>query len=361
MTLPTPDASISGVDPTGRSRKRILIEYGLMAAILLFIFGYLLPQFIDYQQVFDAMAQLTLIQLLLLTLLGLARTWLEAGVYTTLIPGLGWWAGYKAWLASNTASFVLPPPGDLIVRFAMYRSVGVEGLSAIGSGVIVSWFFTTGIRLIIPALALGLSLLDGEQDETIQTLAAVAIAAVGGIVALVIIVMRAEKIARRMGDALGRGYNRMARRFNKDEVEDLGEKVISFRGQMMDSLGGGQWLKPTLATVLNQVVFFVILVVSLRFIGVTGEQAPWDIIFDAYAVGLVLYFIPIIPGGIGVVEFAYVQIIAPSGGELANQVAAGAFVHRIFTWLLPILVGLIPLAAWRRVSRANEAISEDDG
>ena len=28
--------------------------------------------------------------------------------------------------------------------------------------------------------------------------------------------------------------------------------------------------------------------------------------------------------------------------DLANAVMAGAFVHRIFTWLLPILVGLIP-------------------
>jgi uncharacterized membrane protein YbhN (UPF0104 family) len=88
----------------------------------------------------------------------------------------------------------------------------------------------------------------------------------------------------------------------------------------------------------------------MRFMGVTAEQAPVGIIFDAYAVGLLLSMIPIFPGGLGVVELAYVGVIVGNSGntELATAVTAGAFVHRIFTWLVPIIVGLIPLSAWRR-------------
>ena len=54
--------------------------------------------------------------------------------------------------------------------------------------------------------------------------------------------------------------------------------------------------------------------------------------------------IPIFPGGLGVVELAYVGVIVGNSGktELASAVTAGAFVHRIFAWLVPILVGLIP-------------------
>ena len=38
-----------------------------------------------------------------------------------------------------------------------------------------------------------------------------------------------------------------------------------------------------------------------------------------------------------------VVIVGNSGKtELASAVTAGAFVHRIFAWLVPILVGLIP-------------------
>jgi uncharacterized membrane protein YbhN (UPF0104 family) len=51
-------------------------------------------------------------------------------------------------------------------------------------------------------------------------------------------------------------------------------------------------------------------------------------------------------------------IAGESGTPLANAVMAGAFVHRIFTWLLPILVGLIPLAGWRRQTRAVEGSAQ---
>ena len=113
-----------------------------------------------------------------------------------------------------------------------------------------------------------------------------------------------------------------------------------------------RWLGATIVTLTAQAIFFIALVLSMRYMGVTEEQASIGLIFDAYAVGLLLSMIPIFPGGLGVVELAYVWIIVggdPSSNEaLANAVTAGAFVHRIFTWLLPILVGLLPLAAWRR-------------
>jgi uncharacterized membrane protein YbhN (UPF0104 family) len=66
--------------------------------------------------------------------------------------------------------------------------------------------------------------------------------------------------------------------------------------------------------------------------------------------------IPIFPGGLGVVELAYVGVIVGTSGnsELAAAVTAGAFVHRIFSWLVPIIIGLIPLAAWRRDMVKNQ-------
>ena len=67
--------------------------------------------------------------------------------------------------------------------------------------------------------------------------------------------------------------------------------------------------------------------------------------------------IPIFPGGLGVVELAYVGVIvgdASQNMDLANAVTAGAFVHRIFSWLVPILVGLVPLAGWRRAMVKRE-------
>jgi uncharacterized membrane protein YbhN (UPF0104 family) len=121
-----------------------------------------------------------------------------------------------------------------------------------------------------------------------------------------------------------------------------------------------RWFPALVVTLTAQAIFFIALVLSMRFMGVTEDQASIGLIFDAYAVGLLLSMIPIFPGGLGVVELAYVGIIvggdASSNPDLANAVTAGAFVHRIFTWLLPILIGVPPLIGWRRkMVKAKEA------
>ena len=135
--------------------------------------------------------------------------------------------------------------------------------------------------------------------------------------------------------------------------------MADLRGRVIGTLQA-RWFPATATALAAQALFFITLVMSMRYVGVTSEQASLAVIFDAYAIGLLLSMIPIFPGGLGVVELAYVGIIvggdASTNEALANAVTAGAFVHRIFTWLLPILVGLIPLAAWRRqMVKAEEA------
>ena len=109
------------------SNKR---EALIVAFVLFLIFVVFLPQFIDYGQVVDAMLGLTIGQILLLLTLGLLKTWFDAGVYNTLIPGLGWWDGWKAWASSNSVAFVAPPGADLAIRFGMYRTAGIKGEAA---------------------------------------------------------------------------------------------------------------------------------------------------------------------------------------------------------------------------------------
>ena len=84
-----------------------------------------------------------------------------------------------------------------------------------------------------------------------------------------------------------------------------------------------------------QSLFFITLVMSMRYVGVTSEQASLAIIFDAYAIGLLLSMIPIFPGGLGVVELAYVGIIVGNAqnNELAAAVTAGA--SRWAAWPTP--------------------------
>jgi len=348
-----------------KTRKRALIEGLIVLAILFFIFVILLPQFIDYGQVIESMRQLTWGQVILLSVLGLVRIWFEAGVYNVLIPGLRWWPGFKAWAASNSVAFFAPPGVDLAIRFGMYRSVGISGEAA-GAGIVLSWFFTTGIKLVLPIVALLLIVLDGFGDDTVVVITLVAVAALIAGVLLIFLILYRERIAFRLGSIVERWYNGLiGGRWKFEELAGLAERMVAFRGEIVGTLSA-RWLPATLVTFVSQAIFFIMLVLSMRFMGVTSEMAGWEIIFDAYAVGLLFSLIPILPAGLGVVEVVYVGMIAgESGTDLANAVMAGAFVHRIFTWLLPILIGIIPLSGWRRqmqeAERAEAAESDTAG
>ncbi len=346
------------------SNKREALIVGF---VLFLIFVVFLPQFIDYGQVVDAMFKLTIGQIVLLIALGLLKTWFDAGVYNTLIPGLGWWDGWKAWASSNSVAFVAPPGADLAIRYGMYRTAGIKGVAA-GTGIILSWFFTTGYKLVVPVVALvWIVIAEGITDTALVTLAVVGFAAVLGGAGLVAMILYRERVALRLGDVLERSYNKLAGgKWKFPEAEALGDKMVDLRGRVIGTLQA-RWFPAAVVALVAQALFFITLVLSMRFVGVTAEQASLAVIFDAYAIGLLLSMIPIFPGGLGVVELAYVGVIVGNAqnSELANAVTAGAFVHRIFTWLLPIIVGLGPLAAWRRDhlrrQAEEQAIADADG
>ena len=202
---------------------------------------------------------------------------------------------------------------------------------------------------------------EGINDSAVVTLTAIGLAAVIGGAGLFALVLYRETIARRIGEVGQRWYNGMAGgRWKFPEADGLGIKLVDFRSRVMGTVKE-RWFPATVVTLTAQGIFFVALVLSMRFMGVTSDQASVGLIFDAYAVGLLLSMIPIFPGGLGVVELAYVGVIVGSSGntELATAVTAGAFVHRIFTWLVPIVIGLIPLIGWRRNMVKQEGASPD--
>jgi uncharacterized membrane protein YbhN (UPF0104 family) len=354
--LPPPDATPA--EDAKKNRKKAIRELVLVGIVLFFIFVVFLPQFIDYGQVVDSLLKLSWTEIAVLTILGVAFTWFSAAVYNTLIPGLGWWAGWKAWAASNSVAFVAPPGADLAIRFGMYRTAGVTGEAA-GAGIILSWFFTTGYKLAVPILALTWVLIEeGLGDDLLETLTIIGFAALVGGIGLTALILYRKKIAFKLGETAQRWYNGLiGGRWKFPEADGLGIKLVDFRNDVISTVRS-RWFPATAMTLTAQVIFFGALVLSMRYMGVTSEQASVGLIFDAYAVGLLLSMIPIFPGGLGVVELAYVGVIVGTSGntELATAVTAGAFVHRIFIWLVPILVGLIPLAGWRRdMVRKKEA------
>ncbi len=150
-----------------------------MAAALVVVFGWLLPQFIDYQEVWEALTQLDGWEVAVLFGLGLARVPTEALMYRAFLPGLSLWRGSEAYLSSNFAGQLLPPPSASVVQYGYFRGGGyasdTAGLAALGS-----FLFPTMGRFMLPLVALLLVILTGELNGTIVLAGTLSLAVTAG-------------------------------------------------------------------------------------------------------------------------------------------------------------------------------------
>jgi uncharacterized membrane protein YbhN (UPF0104 family) len=90
-----------------------------------------------------------------------------------------------------------------------------------------------------------------------------------------------------------------------------------------------------------------------REVGIGRITVSAGELLAAYAIGILVALVPVLPAGLGAVELTYIWILAGDDPRLADLVAAATFTHRIFFWLLPIVIGIFPLIGWMRRSRGS--------
>jgi len=100
---------------------------------------------------------------------------------------------------------------------------------------------------------------------------------------------------------------------------------------------------------------FVVLLVSLRAVGVTASEVTVVEAFAAWSFVRLINTIPITPGGIGVVELALTGALVGFGGNNAG-VVAGVLVYRFLTVVPTLLLGLAAAFTWRRQRRRVPAL-----
>lgn len=337
--------------PVGDPRTR-WVSIGVTVVLLAIIFGWLLPLFIDFREVLAAIRGLSVGEVAVLTVLGLLWTTAEATVTTVLVPDLRWWPGYRAWAASNTAS-VGPSPLDLAVRYGMYAEVGVTP-AASATGIFLSGIFGFGIRLLIPTLALGVLAVSGRAGETGTTVAVVAV--VGFVVTAGVLgaSVASARFARWVGSAGQWLHNRVLARW-RDPVDDWAARAETIRRRMRTTLAD-RWHLALGAATAGQALAVTIFILSYRFIGLVPDSVSAFQAFVAYAAGLIANFIPGVPGGIGASELIHVVLLTEfTGLDIGDEVAAAGFTHRIFTWVMPVLLGGVFLVGWLRRRSAAAA------
>lgn len=321
---------------------RILLPIG----ILVLLFGWLLPRLIDYRAVWEALSALSLPETVGLIALAAVWSFLEAGVITVLIPGLGVVDGVKAFLSSLTVGAAVPAPWDVLTRYGMYRAYGVEKEPA-GSGIVVGGMMTLGVKIAIPLLVLVAWVAFGSPGENVRRLTMFAVGAGVSVATLVGAALRVESFARWFGRAIQSAANRLLPLFGREPRTDLEQATVAFRDRLVGTLRS-RWQGSLGFALVAHAVRFAGLLVCFRALGIGDEVAPALLLGAVYAVSLLASMMPMVPAGLGAVELVFIWAFGTADAALTDQVAAAVFLHRAFFWLLPVVVGAWPVVSWAR-------------
>ncbi len=274
--------------------------------------------------------------------------WIAAqGLLTaSLVPGLAVRHGIVAFLGPASITSVVPGPSDLPVRYRMLTSWGrttAEATLAVAAGGI----FSIGIKLVLPIIAaIGLVVSDAPMSDTLQTVVTICLIVGLGVVVLAF-VLGSEQRTEQAGRLIAPVWSRVLRLLRKPTPEDLPAQMVAARANAVQTLRD-RWLVASWATVLTSATKFALLLMCLRFTGVSEGDLRWTEVFVVFALVQGLTVFPITAGDAGVSEIAYIGMLtAAAGSEFVNQISAAVLVFRILTWLLIIPVGLGTLGVWK--------------
>jgi uncharacterized membrane protein YbhN (UPF0104 family) len=160
------------------------------------------------------------------------------------------------------------------------------------------------------------------------------------------LMLRSEEAARRFGVQAGRVASRLLRLVRRPPVAGWELATVKFRTRTLD-LVEHRWVAITAATLVSHLSLFLVLLVTLRHVGVSEDEVGWAQALAVFAFARLATAIPLTPGGAGVVEAVLIGGLVAAGGAKPEVVAA-VLVYRALTWLLPIPIGVGCYLWWRR-------------
>jgi uncharacterized membrane protein YbhN (UPF0104 family) len=160
------------------------------------------------------------------------------------------------------------------------------------------------------------------------------------------LVLRSRESAGRVGRGLARVVSALLVPLHRPPVTGWDLATTKFRDRTVLLLRA-RWHWLTLTTLVSHLSLFLVLVLALRFTGVSSAEVTVTEALAVFALARLLTAVPFTPGGVGIIEFALIAGLAAAGGQHA-AVAAGVLVFRVLTYVLPIPIGVLTYVFWQR-------------
>jgi putative heme transporter len=341
--------------PRTRRQKIIrAIQVLVSLGIIVGIFVGVLPKFADYTSVWATIRALTWLEittLIAVTALNIFTYWPQM---MAAMPGLTFWQAGVNNQSSTTIANTMPLGGAIAtgVSYTMYHSWGFTNGQIVLSALITG-IWNTFIKLAMPIIALVALVATGEATTALIVPTVIGVAALGAAVVMLGLILHSKPLARRVGNGIGRGASVIRRLFRKPPVQ-WGDAAVRFRHQTIE-LVAKRWAALTVSTVASHTCLYLVLLLSLRHVGVSEQEISWAQVLGVFAFVRLISALPITPGGVGLVELGYIGTLYVAGRNKTNvpldvfktQVAAAVLLFRVLTFGAQIPLGVFTYVVWR--------------
>jgi uncharacterized protein (TIRG00374 family) len=311
------------------------------------VFFWFLPQFTSLADIWTTVGDMSGVQVAVLLLAALWNLLTYQFVMVSTMPGMNL---RQATVSTETTTAVSNTVVggaaiSLGLTYAMNTSWGFSR-SRTTVSLLVSGLWNNFVKLGLPVFALVLLAFSSAPTTGRVAAGLLGVAALVAAVVLLGLLLRTEKAAARIGQVAERAVSALRRPFGGGPVTGWDRATTKFRARTMLLLHA-RWHWITLATLVSHLSLFALLLLCLRFVGVSADQVSLAEALAVFAFARLLTAIPFTPGGLGVIELALITGLAAAGGARA-EVAAAVLIFRALTYVLPIPIGLATYVFWRR-------------
>ncbi|MGY1601133.1 lysylphosphatidylglycerol synthase transmembrane domain-containing protein [Geodermatophilus sp. SYSU D00815] len=311
------------------------------------VFAWFLPQFTSLSDVWASVQAMTAVQIAVLVVAAAWNLVTYQFVMVTSMPGLTLRQAFVSTQTTTAVSNTLVGGAAIALglTYSMNSSWGFSR-SRTSVSLLTSGLWNNFVKLGMPVLALALLAFTAAPTPGRLLGGLLGLAGLVGAAVLLWLALRSRESAARVGRWLARVVSAVLRPLHKGPVEGWDDALTKFRDRTVLLLRA-RWHWLTLATVVSHLSLFLVLLLALRFCGVSAEQVSWTEALAVFAFARLLTAVPFTPGGLGVIELALITGLSAAGGA-RSAVAAAVLVFRALTYVLPIPLGLVTYVVWRR-------------
>jgi uncharacterized protein (TIRG00374 family) len=251
-------------------------------------------------------------------------------------------------LAGNALAKVAPGGGALgaALQYRMLVQSGLPPASTVSALTAVN-LIVFAVVLALPVLAIP-ALLRGAVDRGLLETAVIGLVIFFVASAIGAVLFSTDRPLAWIGRLAQRIRNRLRRR--AEPLQHLPQRLLRERDRILATLGP-RWKRALAATVGRWTFDYLTLLAALAAIG--SHPRP-GLVLLAFCGAQVLAQIPVTPGGLGFVEAGLTAMLALAGVGAGEAVLA-TFAYRLFSYWLPLPLGLAAFALHSRRERASAA------